>query len=139
MREWPESATQMHCAMTRVSNHMNILTRRKFVYPENPFQLNERLIIQQDVFLCTGDVSVPFVQNLTALNGHHLRENIVKLCFNLDKTTVREFARHLRRMNIGSAALFPGLDGFARSFAERLFLYENLAERRTGDADHQRP
>jgi hypothetical protein len=119
--------------------YMNIRTRKKFAYPENPLHLNERLIIQQGVFLCTGDVSVPFVQNLTALNGCHLRENIVKLCLNLDKATVREFAGHLRRMNVDSTALFPGVDGFARSLAERLFLYETLAERKTGDPDHLRP
>jgi len=119
--------------------YLNLETRKKFVYPENPFHLNERLIVQRGLFLCPGDVSVPFVQNLTALNGCHLPENIVKLCFNLDKTAVRDFASNLRRMNVGSATLFPGFDGFARSFAERFFLYEELAARKPGEADHQRP
>lgn len=99
---------------------------KKFVYPENPFHLSERLIIQQGIFLCPGDISVSFEQNLTALDGCYEKKNIVKLCLNLTKETARTFASQLRRMNIDAAALFPGLDGFSRSLAERVFHYEDL-------------
>jgi hypothetical protein len=32
----------------------------------------------------------------------------------------------LKRMNLSSAALFPGLDGFARSLGEHLFHFDEL-------------
>ena len=38
----------------------------KFVYPVNPVRLNQRLIIQQGVFLCPADVKVSFEENLAA-------------------------------------------------------------------------
>jgi hypothetical protein len=103
---------------------MYMSRREKFVYPENPFHLNERLIIQQGVFLCPGDISVSFLENLTALNGYDRPENVMKLCFDLNKDAVREFSEQLMRMNVNSAVLFPGLDGFARSVTERLYFYE---------------
>ena len=96
----------------------------KCVYPENPFQLSERLIIQQGLFLCPGNICVPFEENLTSLSGYESQENIVKLSFDLDRQSTRVFADQLRRMNIDSAALFPGLDGFSRSLGERVFQYE---------------
>jgi hypothetical protein len=95
----------------------------KFVYPENAFHLSERLIIQQGLFLCTGDIRARFEENLTSLSGHDRPENVVKLSFGLDNQSVRSFATQLRRMNIDSAALFPGLDGFSRSLGERVFQY----------------
>jgi hypothetical protein len=34
-------------------------------------------------------------------------------------------------MNIAQASLFPGLDGFARGFADRIWLYDMISSRRT--------
>ena len=116
---------------TFVSMYMNDLDRRRFVYSENPFHLNERLIVQQGAFLCPGDISFPLSDNLSALDGGHSRDNIIKFTLDFDGTSVREFAKILMRMNVDSAVLFPGLDGFARSITERLFLYEDLGSRRT--------
>jgi hypothetical protein len=103
---------------------MYMSPRRRFVSPETPFHLNERLTVQQGVFLCPGDTSVPFEENLTALEGFNLPQNVMKLCFDLDKSSLRALANRLLRMNIDSAALFPGADGFSRSLAERAFHYE---------------
>ena len=102
--------------------------RRKFAYVENPLQLNPRLSVQQGVFLCPGDIGAPFVDNLSAMVGFDAREHVLRLRFKLDATATHDFARALRRMNLSSAALFPGLDGFARSLAENLFLYKRLGE-----------
>jgi hypothetical protein len=96
---------------------------RKFVYPENPFQLSERLIIQQGLFPCPGSICVPLEEHLTSLSGHASQENIVKLSFDLVRRSVRAFAKQLRRMNIDSAPVSPGLDGFSRSLGERVFQY----------------
>ena len=41
---------------------------RRFIKPENPFHLNERLTTQQGVFLCPADLAVSFVCNLRAMH-----------------------------------------------------------------------
>jgi hypothetical protein len=106
--------------------------RLKFVYHENPLHLNERLTIQQGVFLCPGDISSSFLDNLLAMSGWESEKNIVKVRLTLDGGQVRRFAKTLKGMNLGSAALFPDLDGFARSLGEHLLHYEDLAKRRIG-------
>src|SRR5262249_23224368 len=88
---------------------------KKFVLHENPLRLNERLSIQQGIFLCPATVGSSFLSNLRAMNGWNLKNNIRKIVLNLETNNLIEFARTLRRMNISSAALFPGLDGFCRS------------------------
>jgi hypothetical protein len=98
---------------------------RALVAAINPFKLNERLIIQQGVFLCPGDVSIPFEDNLAAVlpppPHRALLQFIVK-----DLVDVRkEILWHLHRMNMNSATLFPGLDGFAKSLAI-LLAFPNL-------------
>lgn len=113
--------------------------KKKFVFLENSFHLNKRLIIQQGVFLCPGDISATFNDNLKAMSGWHLKENVVKLRLKMEAKQVREFAMMLRRMNINSAVLFPGLDGFARSLGESMFLYDDYSQRNIGDSNHRRP
>ena len=113
--------------------------RQKFVFLENPFDLNEHLIIQQGVFLCPGDISTCFVANIQAMDGFELKENVVKLRLKMDTDQAYEFASMLKSMNINSAALFPGLDGFANSLGESIFLYRTLAQKRIGQMDHERP
>jgi hypothetical protein len=117
---------------TFISLYMRDHNRRRFVFNENPFHLNERLIIQQGVFMCPGDIGSSFVDNIKAMDDWELEENIIKICLQLDDKGIRDFARVLVRMNVDSAALFPGLDGFSRSLGERLFLYEDLAQRGIG-------
>jgi hypothetical protein len=106
--------------------------RRKFVMSENPMQLSERLIIQQGVLMCPGDVAAGFVENLQAMTGWDSRSNLIKVRFNLERGDAMRFALTLRRMNVDSAVLFPGLDGFARSLRERLPLYVDLSRRMIG-------
>src|SRR5262245_28039058 len=38
--------------------------QRRFVCVENPLRLNQRLILQRGIFLCPGDISVGFEQNI---------------------------------------------------------------------------
>jgi hypothetical protein len=100
----------------------------------DPFRLHERAALQQGCYLFPCDVSKPFETNLYTGLGHSLpvsadrleseallkvhddelsRYDVIKVevpkLFNLD------VLMDLRRMNISSATLFPGLDGYARS------------------------
>lgn len=117
--------------------YMNGENRLTFVSPENPFHMNERLIIQQGLFMCPGNISIPFSDNLKNMSGWSQENNIVKILFKMNPTQTREFAMTLGRMNVNSAVLFPGLDGFASSLREHLFRYEDLAKTRTGMASSQ--
>ena len=83
------------------------------VFPVNAMRLNERSTIQQGVFLCTGNVTRSFEENLESLKGLHERENLVKLVIP-DQLRLKVL-QNLHSMNINRASLFPGLEGFARS------------------------
>lgn len=104
--------------------------RRKdlmFVAPVQPFLMNERLAVQQGIFLCPFSVSLPFEAVLVQPSGFQ------KVAVTTDKEEVSgdfarkfvitpslraEILRQLHRANISAASLFPGLEGFARSLRE---------------------
>lgn len=86
------------------------------VYLINPYELNERLVIQQGVFLCPGDLSKDFMGNLKG-NFYDIEDNLeakIKL-YKIDLSKRKDILKKLYRMNINRATLFPGLDGFAES------------------------
>jgi len=112
---------------------------RQFVCLENPLRLNQRLVLQRGMFLCPGDISVGFQQNIEAMDGWDSEHNLVKLVLNLDRERSEQFADHLKQMNMTSALLFPGFDGFAFSFRELILHYENLALHGTGEAGSKVP
>ena len=105
-----------------------------FVCLENPWKLSvtSRLIVQQGGFLCPSDPSAPFEDNLKAMTGWNSDKNVVKLVLNFEAKERRYALEQLHRMNISDASLFPGLDGFARSFKQRLEFYSSMAEQNTG-------
>lgn len=89
-----------------------------FVFPTNPFRLNERLVIQQSDLLCQGDISRTFEENLAAV----LPPGTTKAHSKLRKYTLKFKAKErqaallaLHRMNVSRASLFPGLEGFSKS------------------------
>jgi len=84
------------------------------VYPVNPFRLNQRLITQQGVFIAPGDITMSFADNLTAMGPPRRRSPLRRLNIRCTSRFLRDAFDDLRRMNVTSAALFPGLDGFAR-------------------------
>jgi hypothetical protein len=91
------------------------------VCPMNPFSLNERLSIQQGVFLCPGNVLKPFEDNLFGLLSQYtLKDKLKKLIFTENKRFRKEIFQHLHRMNINPATLYPGLQGFAMSMKSLL-------------------
>ena len=84
-------------------------------FPLNPFRLNDRLRIQQGIFLVAGDVTKSFVDNLRALPGSADRDNVFKLVIRPDG--VRDAIRQLFEMGISRTTLFPGLDGYAKALS----------------------
>ena len=86
---------------------------RKFACPQNPFRLNERLTIQKGAFMCPGDVTSSFEENLRSLPGWDKRQNIVKII--IPQRFKKGILDIFDGMNISRVTLFPGLDGFAKS------------------------
>jgi hypothetical protein len=94
----------------------------RFVYPANPIRLNRRLTIQQGVFLAPGDVTLSFENNIKGIPNY--QEHIKKIV--IDNKCKKEVLCKLYVMNINSATLFPGLDGFARSLREKSSILNKL-------------
>jgi hypothetical protein len=81
-----------------------------------PWQIDARQAAQQSVFLCQGDLTQPLTQNMEC-SGVDLKRTLTRLSF--PWTCRPALLAELRRMNVTSEALFPGLDGYARSFRTR--------------------
>jgi len=95
----------------------------KFVLTVNPFRLNERLAYQRGVFLCPGDVSVSFEENLSIYGDKaKLTRHLIKYTMptGSDNENTIEALEYLDTMNINRITLFPDLDGFAQSFEPRI-------------------
>ena len=103
------------------------------VFPVNPFRLNERLVIQQGCFMAPGDLGSTFGANLDAMDPPRKRSPMLKLELRCAKDLLRVAYRELYRMNVTTAALFPGLDGFARGLGNTAAIPEMLAPRQPAD------
>lgn len=119
-------------------------TRAK-VYVLNPFQLPERLSLQQGGFVVPIDVTKPFMENLLAMptdpvyKGRRVpsgpRIIKVRIAFRKDgegKRAYTDVMNQLLRMNINRASLFPGLDGYAASLKERMLFPEQIGAYKKG-------
>lgn len=93
-----------------------------FACPVNPYRLNERLTIQQGVFVCPGDVSLSFEENLEATIRNIEPSILYKYVIPGQASVRKDFLVHLYQMNMHAAVLYPGLDGFARSLATMMAL-----------------
>lgn len=108
----------------------------KFVLEVQPFKLNERLAVQQGVFLCPLSLDVPYMESLAATFGltaadfadskieefkpptgsvKQMLEGVVVLKLLLPLSIQHDVLQDLWNMNVNAASLFPGLDGLARS------------------------
>ena len=94
--------------------------------------MNERLTAQQGAFLCPANIEESLEDNIKAMGDWYSEANIRKLCLQLDATVAAEFASKLKHMNISFAALFPGLDGFARSINQQIVHYDELGQEEAG-------
>ena len=96
------------------------------VIPDRPTKLNERLSVQQGVFLRVNPPNWSFEDALTYMlaqrkNRQHLALHKLRVAPEGRLHLLKE----LHRMNISAESLYPGLDGFARSLIVRA---EILAE-----------
>lgn len=100
-------------------NYYSILNNRHpGVYPVNPFELNERLRVQQGLFLIPFNIEKPVEENILAIIGtdeKEIKANIIKIHLCKNKDFIKECFRELKRMGITTASIYPGLEGFARS------------------------
>jgi FRG domain len=131
----------------------------RFVFEAQPFRLNERLAVQQGVFLCPLSVDVPLMESLAGTLKFQLSDFATAKVQTLDSltrgvslgealkgcsvikvllpvTTHHDALHDLWKMNISAATLFPGLDGFARSLRhfiriDNLWHVKFMAEYRT--------
>lgn len=143
--EWCENITRT-IAPAIINRHVDVKRKNEtfinvyftnpcpFVFPENPFRLHNRLITQQGVFLCPGDVRSQFTKNLKTMYGWEQEANIIKISLDFDLKSRHEALQDLFAMNISRATLFPGLDGFAQSLKQRLMHYKGLADLNTGES-----
>jgi hypothetical protein len=93
-----------------------------------PYRMNERLTIQQGLFVCANHPLLPFHNCLFGLllhaqkhdrrSGEWLHKIVVA-----DETRA-DVLRSLNKVNINAATLFPGLDGFCRSLQVSVQLQE---------------
>jgi hypothetical protein len=94
---------------------LNVKPPAFLVAPVEPFRTNERMTIQQGLFLCASSLAFTFEKTLLCT----LREAEAGtdwLCrFDIAPDARIGLLAELDRMNITEATLFPGLDGFARS------------------------
>lgn len=96
------------------------------VVSASPLQLNERMLIQQGQLLCSLRHDVDFSTTLLEMLIHPspMDEQVVsKVMINREDPLF--FLEQLSRMNVHSASLFPGLDGFAESVAVNLAVAVN--------------
>jgi len=87
--------------------------RYPLIFPLNPLRMNRRLILQQSIFMVPGDITKSFMDNLRAVDTP---ENLmVEIPLSNHRSFLEEATRELLAMNMTSATLFPGLDGFAQN------------------------
>jgi len=90
-------------------------SKSAFIKSLNPLCLNQRLVLQQGLFLLPLDIRKPFMDNLGNIaKEKETRKNVLKIKISIDKKFLNEIYYNLNRMNINNATIFPDIDGFAR-------------------------
>lgn len=91
-------------------------TKVRTVAPLVPYYLNERLSVQQGVFLVPLDLRATFMENLRAVaTPTELRKHVLKLEIPVIRSVQYQMLVSLDRLNVHRLSLFPGIDGFAQS------------------------
>ena len=91
--------------------------RNKGIIPQFPSCMDSRMIAQQSVFLVPTTIEMPF-ENILEVYYDGLNESMPPPIIRID---ISDEARHeaiedLTLMNINAGTMYPGLDGFAKSF-----------------------
>jgi len=120
-----EYARRSRREYNRLSRILGFSTKA-LAYPVNAFYMNERLTIQQGVFIWPGNIAQGFEMNLAALKPA-AHDPVQKI--RIARGAVDEILKELHRMNMSRATLYPGLDGFASSLNTRMAFPETLEYR----------
>lgn len=94
------------------------------VLPLNPFRLNERLAIQQGIFLFCPNRAKSFDDVYKEMRENHpgLTSEIV---IHISPPLVAKILTHLQELNMTSRTLFPGIDGFCRGLEHKIGVDRN--------------
>ena len=95
-----------------------------FVYPFEPQISNDRILRQQGLFLVPSSNYRTFDYLLAEYDIENGKNDVgedVAYKFVFDKSIIVDCIRNLRLMNITPDSLFPGIEGFSRTF--KLHLY----------------
>lgn len=94
------------------------------VLPLNPFRLNERLAIQQGIFLFCPNRAKSFDEVYKKMRENHpgLAYEIV---IHISPSLVAQILTYLQDLNVTSRALFPGIDGFCRGLEHKIAVDKN--------------
>jgi len=88
--------------------------RFTLVAPLEPYYCNERMTIQQGLFLVPANLKVSFMQNLESYISEGIADHFMK--FVISNNVRIDALADLYDMNINRTSLFPGIDAFAQSF-----------------------
>lgn len=101
-------------------------TKKPFVCILNPWRLNQRLAIQQGIFMVPVDITKSLMENLKGINGWDDGDNLVKYVIESNIEETENVLDELYTMNITQNTLFPGLDGYSKSLITRMKFFKNM-------------
>ena len=83
----------------------------------DPFIMNDRMVAQQGFFLCNlcHEKYTTFNQVFMSMIASDVPDQPTIRQLKMNKSLRVQFLMRLRKMNVHSASLFPGLDGFGKS------------------------
>jgi hypothetical protein len=101
----------------RFSDYFDFPCDEALVCGVNPFRMNQRLTMQQGVFLCPNRVDITFAECL-----HRAKVKLVK--YRIPADSHSSLLWEFQRMNVNQAVLFPDLQGFAESLSSNPVMWD---------------
>jgi hypothetical protein len=97
-----------------------------------PFRMNERMAVQQGLFLVPVSIEHGFLANLKGIvTGESTPTRYLwALDLELDTPNRLNFLEELRKMNIHRGSLFPGIDGFSQSLNTEIEVWGSFGTER---------
>jgi hypothetical protein len=90
-----------------------------FVKTVTPFELNERITVQQGTLLIQGTLNNTFADNMRAsIEAGKATGVLIRLL--LDRREFEWALESLYRVNLTTASIYPGLEGFTKSLSFRI-------------------
>nr|WP_321236146.1 FRG domain-containing protein [uncultured Psychroserpens sp.] len=105
------------------------------VAPVNPLFTNDRLLVQQALFLCSSDIDKTFQESLFELENSD--KNIVKI--EINKSAKDDILLRMNRAGTNRATLFPGLEGYASSLRTKILQFKTIEELQDSGGRPEKP